>query len=57
MGIYMKMQGFGPPGLGENSTPPTAPRVADPAPFLSNDNCVFSPDSPADAQPDAGIRL
>lgn len=31
------------------ATPVTAPRVADPAPFLSNDNVVFSPDTPAEA--------
>lgn len=33
----------------EEATPSTAPRVADPAPFLSNNNVVFSPDTPAEA--------
>ena len=36
-------------GCTEEATPSTAPRVADPAPFLSNNNVVFSPDTPAEA--------
>ena len=36
-------------GCAEEATPSTAPRVADPAPFLSNNNVVFSPDTPAEA--------
>ncbi|BDA48022.1 hypothetical protein COCOBI_11-2790 [Coccomyxa sp. Obi] len=45
-------------GLGaEEATPSTAPRVADPAPFLSNNNVVFSPDTPAEALSEASASI
>jgi hypothetical protein len=51
----MLRQGFG-AAAPEEATPATAPRVADPAPFLSNVNSVFSPDTPADARSGSGMR-
>lgn len=43
--------GFGPliPGGGE-ATPVTAPPAANPAAFLNNNNCIFSQDTPGDAE-------
>jgi hypothetical protein len=39
--------GFG-PASGVDSTPMTAPPAANPAAFLNNNNCIFSPDTPGD---------